>query len=247
VKELRGYDYKRIKKKLTTRFSHVDAPSSARRKLLYARQKEDESMVDFADRIETLVKTGHPKANRQTTNEIETETFLKSCKNKEAARIVMDKEPKNIEKAVKEMKKAIDNHRALFGTRSPHMSRQVTFSGMKNVDTDDYQVRSMTVNGRQGGGSRNGTPERSVSPAATQADIAKLTSSMNLMFTKLSDVGRRRQTPSPQRLLKMQCFSCREYGHLAKDCPNRSSLAKGKEGDREKEMPSPAKQTPLNN
>jgi hypothetical protein len=91
--------------------------------------------------------------------------------------------------------------------------------------------------------SNNGGSNRIRSPPATQADIHKLTSTMTQVFTKISDVGRHRRSPSPspQRLLKMQCYSCRDYGHLARDCTQRSPVTRRTEGDKQRCTQSPRK------
>jgi hypothetical protein len=249
AKELKGSDFKRFKRKLHTRYSHEEEPSSARRKLQYTRQKEDEPLVDFCDRVEKLVRAGHPKANRQTIREMEVEAFLKNCKDKEAAKIVMDKEPKSIAKAVKEMKKTINNRRALFGTRSPHTARQVTFSPKVRSDSDqEYEVRTMkmgdSISDRSSSGSTGNYTITSELSKITDMLPAQIEQAISKAFERRE---RRTPSPSPERLQKMKCFKCREYGHMARDCPKKSPQNGGQERSR---MPSPVQTTqrtpPLN-
>lgn len=55
------------------------------------------------------------------------EAFLRRCKDKEAAHLAMEKKPKSIYKALKYVKAAVNNHKALFGSRANYHTRRVSF------------------------------------------------------------------------------------------------------------------------
>ena len=73
---------------------------------------------------------GFDKGNPEVVDQIATEAFLRGCRNKEAARSVLEKDPSSITQAVKMVKTYIANQRAIFGVRTSHSyaHRQVSFS-----------------------------------------------------------------------------------------------------------------------
>jgi hypothetical protein len=62
---------------------------------LTARQKEEESIEDFVQRVYFLTLDSHPEAHQCMTDEIAVEVFLHGSKDKHAAEITMEKEPRN--------------------------------------------------------------------------------------------------------------------------------------------------------
>ena len=169
AKDLKTRDFKKIKTKLGKRFSDKDAPSSARRRLQYVQQKED-SLAEYAQDIQTLVKVAYPKANKRTKRELAVEAFLKGCKDKEAASRAMEKNPKSVPKAVSKVKEAVNNRRALYGSKSTYSSaRQVTFELPRQLDESDtelFEVRAVKSVGASKGGnsSSKGYKDREDSP-----------------------------------------------------------------------------------
>jgi hypothetical protein len=54
----------------------------------------------------------------KVVDQIATEAFLRGCREKEAARSVLEKDPSSITQAVKMVKTYIANQRAIFGVRT---------------------------------------------------------------------------------------------------------------------------------
>lgn len=70
------------------------------------------------------------------------ETFLRGCRDKEAAMKAMDREPTTLQKAVRYVKTAIANHRALYGSRgtsgaTAYSQRQVSIPSREGSPTHD--------------------------------------------------------------------------------------------------------------
>lgn len=123
-----GDDYKALRKAMKQRFSKKDEPVSARRQLQYVRQQEGEALEEFAERVHFIVMDGYDKCENSVIDQIGTEAFLRGCKDKESARHVIERNPVSINKALKLIKSAIANQKAIYGTRSPTFAhRQVTF------------------------------------------------------------------------------------------------------------------------
>ena len=144
-----GSDYKKLKREMKHCFSNKDAPVSVRHKLQFVKQREDESVEQFSQRMHFLALDGYPAAERKTVQQMATEAFLRGCREKEAARAAMEKNPKDIYKALKFVKASVANQRAIFGSRyGSYTQRQVTFSDQHDSDyggsQSSYSQRQVT-------------------------------------------------------------------------------------------------------
>lgn len=135
-------DYKDLKRHLKQRFSRKEVPILARRQLPFTKQLENENVEEFAQRVYFLVLDGYESCEGNMIEEIATETFLLGCRDKEAAMMAMDREPTTMQKAVKYVKNAIANYRALYGTRgasgaTAFFQRQVSIPSREGSPTRD--------------------------------------------------------------------------------------------------------------
>lgn len=117
-------------------------PILARRQLPFTKQLENENVEEFAQRVYFLALDGYESCEENMIEEIATETFLRGCRDKEATMMTMDKEPTTLQKAVKYVKTAIANHRALYGTRgasgaTAYFQRQVSIPSREGSPTHD--------------------------------------------------------------------------------------------------------------
>jgi hypothetical protein len=226
ARQSKGKSYSKIKKKMKKRFSKKDEPSTAWRKLQYVQQK-DESLEEFAQDMQDLVDIAYTKANSRTKKELGTEAFLKGCKDKDAASKAMEKNPKSIPQALVHVKQAISNRRALYGSKSPYSAaKQVTFEQGESSE-EGYGVRTVRSNGASRG-ILKGDSGTSPPPSRTSnSEVTQLLAAVNELVKKVGFQGSKGSlSPSPQRLQYMQCYECRELGHMAKDCPKRSPRKK---------------------
>jgi hypothetical protein len=87
-------------------------------------------MFSFLQSTEYFYGAGwFDKGKPEVVDQIATEAFLRGCRDKEAARSVLEKDPSSITQAVKMVKTYIANQRAIFGVRTSHSyaHRQVSF------------------------------------------------------------------------------------------------------------------------
>lgn len=144
VRELTRCNYQDLLKKMSRRFSTKEAPISARRQLQFVRQKEEETFEEFSQRVHFLAMEGLPKANDSTVDQMAVEAFLRGCKDKEAAHLAMEMNPKSIYKALKYVKSAVNNRKALFGSRANYHTRRVSFQDeYVGPTTDEASIRTL--------------------------------------------------------------------------------------------------------
>ena len=125
--------YKSLLKDLEKRFDLAAAPTVLRRQLTGTKQEETETIETFADRVYTLVSDGYPKASDKTIQTLATEVFLSGCKDKTAALLASEKNPKTISKALAYVKSSSTNTK-MVGTRQFHV-RQVSFPPSHTEET----------------------------------------------------------------------------------------------------------------
>jgi hypothetical protein len=89
-------EYNVLRADLRRRFSTKEAPVSARRQLQFLRQQESEQLEEFSQRIYFMAPDGFDKGNPEVVDQISTEAFLRGCRDKEAARSVLEKDPSSI-------------------------------------------------------------------------------------------------------------------------------------------------------
>jgi competence ComEA-like helix-hairpin-helix protein len=218
-----GHDFKKLKKALKHRFSCKDAPMAARRQLQFIKQKEEESLEQFSQRTYFLTLDGYSTAGDKTIQQLSIETFLRGCRDKEAAKAAMEKEPRTLHKALKYVKASAANQKAIFGSRSSvYHQRQAAVSESGEEDEPEYDVRTSVQDSK---------PASSGNATSHMSDINKITSSVlnSLVEGYLRDRRRNRsRSPTPtggQRsnsLERITCFSCRQKGHFERNCPEKS-------------------------
>jgi hypothetical protein len=228
--ELKTHSYHSLKVKMTRRFSEKEDPIVARRELIYIQQKDDETLAEYSGRVHLKVIRGHPQANQDTVEQMAVESFLKGCKNKEAAASAMDKNPKSVYAAVKKVKAAINNRKALYGTKASFSSKKVSFADIEedtNISSaDDLRIRQVRPIGKSATNTEQSNP----------ADFAKLAQVMEKHMQAMEKVSRRLEdletkqersrspAPSPVRSAQKtdQCYKCKQYGHFRRDCQDKS-------------------------
>ena len=225
-------DFKVLKAKLTRRFGVKDAPITVRRTLQFLKQGDSETLEEFSQRIQFNVMDGFPGAKEETIEQLSVEHFLKGCIDKRAASVAMDKNPKYLHRAVKAVKDAVNNRKAIYGKSTTQSLRKVTFADTEGHHTDEgysyeqgmYEVKSANVASSP---AASKSTEQNSSPHALVKDMKEMKERMegleSMMKTMMKRFQSRSATPSPQRSPQRPessiCYSCKKKGHFQKDCP----------------------------
>ncbi len=237
-------EYDELREALAQRFMNKDTASVARKQLHTIRQREDESLEEFSQRVHFLAMDGHPEAGESTQQQIAVESFLIGCKEKRAAEVVMEREPKTIYEAQIMVKTNVNNHKALFGTRA-NTQRQVAFA----KDSGEYSREVRNV---------QSAPQPAETPAKAddtlqglqadvramkqthETDMKEMKAALNTITTLVKhQAGRPAWTspqssgtppPSPGRRSpgsprgRLECYHCHEPGHFRYECPKLKAL-----------------------
>ncbi|CAG2243160.1 unnamed protein product [Mytilus edulis] len=144
--------YDDLRKYMKRRFSKKEEASAARRQLQYIRQLDGETIEEYAERVHFLTMDGYYRSNNDIIDQIGTEAFLRGCQEKEAARIVIEKNPRTINESLKWIKSSLANQKAIYGARKSYSQlytqRQVTFSDVGNSDHSPQRPSALQYNQR---------------------------------------------------------------------------------------------------
>ncbi|CAG2249837.1 unnamed protein product [Mytilus edulis] len=183
--------YDDLRKYMKRRFSKKEEASAARRQLQYIRQLDGETVEEYAERVHFLTMDGYYRSNNDIIDQLGTEAFLRGCQEKEAARIVIEKNPRTINEALKWIKSSLANQKAIYGARKSYSGRpqsysqrQVTFSDINDSDHSPQRPTAL----------QHGQVIEKVDNSL-QTDIKDLVS----LVGKLLKDGRSNQSSSPER------------------------------------------------
>jgi len=210
-----------------------DLPHSIRRQLQEVKQNVDESIEEYAERVQELATDGYIDATEDIIELMAVHAFLKGCYDKKAALSAMDKNPNRIDQALQYVKSSIHNQRILLGYKKPAEVRKVQFDDQvcEAYDSDSDTGNTVRIlnkkpfksNWQQTMEGRMEKTEKDVS--GIKDNVAKI---LNILSSKQIEKMRSR-SPSPNRnrspTREVTCYACNEKGHYMNQCPNRKILS----------------------
>ena len=131
-------NYDEVVRRCSERFGKKEDEITTRRQLAAIKQYVDESVDQFAERIERLVRQAFPTATEDIANAMAVDAFIKGCSNKRAALMVADQDPqpRNINEAVRKIKAHISNQAAILGESANKIRR---YSADKQNRSPSYE------------------------------------------------------------------------------------------------------------
>ncbi|CAC5400387.1 unnamed protein product [Mytilus coruscus] len=193
--------------------------------IVVVRQFVDESIEEFAERIQELATDGYLNTPENVVDTIAVDAFLKGCIDKKAALFAMEKDPNTMDQALRYVKSSIHNQKILLGYRKPEIKRVQLYDDSEclvrqvktgnNPNMQDLQKKYETME------TRMATTEQHI--WTIKSDIKTISNSIS---PKATADGQRSPSPrglSPNRDVRdVQCNTCREMGHYSTQCPKKS-------------------------
>ncbi|VDI25391.1 Hypothetical predicted protein [Mytilus galloprovincialis] len=204
---------------MNDRFGWKDLPHILRRQLQEAKQGSDESLEEFADKVQELATDGYPESPDYFIQIVAVDAFLKGCAEKQAALVAMDKNPSSLDEATQYMKSAITNQRLIMGSRKTTDIKRVTFEDPAELKDSDAVIRAIYREKPQLESSK-----MDIRVKKNEDDIQEMKKSLSQILNILkgkdersrSPIAFRKSSPAPspdrKRLENSTCFAC---GNLA--------------------------------
>lgn len=224
-------DFKLLCHKFKERFDKSEQPHIMRRQLQKTKQEVDETLEEFAERIEELSMEAYPDFPDFWRSTVTIDVFLRGCKEKRAALVTLDKDPETLDKAVQYMLNAITNQKLLLGQKKDIRRATLEDEVLPNIENTNIRIVQKTV------------PSLETRITALENDNKETKRLLKeiLERMKATEVEResrsrswsarqrsiqRSRSNSAERESQSICIKCGEEGHFARNCfhrQNRSS------------------------
>ena len=251
--------YRPLCDRLKLRFAPVEPLAVLRKRLQDAKQGLEESLPEFASRVQQIALDAHPNLALDAIELMAVDAFLSGCKEKLAALNSLNRDPQTMEQALTQVMAAVANQHAVFGPTPVSKLRQVI--RFEEPSESSYEVRAVQTLSERSAvperkqqsrvetlSERSAVPEKKLEKdvALLRADVSTLCVEMREMIAALRGAlpqgepspqrGRqfRSRSPSPLPRESNLCFNCNAAGHYSRDCPLRDA------GRQRPRSPSPA-------
>ena len=194
-------DFTALCKAMESRFGRTEHGPIIRAKLQASTQLVNESLDEFADRVQRMATDGYSGMEERWVQLMAVDVLLKGCLDKRAALQAMDKEPSTISEVVQLLKRA-STYEQVLGLGPKHV-RQVSHVEHPLSDEDSPNVRKVTTSQVMSGAD----------------DTTGVLQALEKMSGQLSTLLERGPASQVSRRPPLRCYSCNELGHFARNCP----------------------------
>ena len=189
--DLEKCSFRRIMKRLETRFGVKELTETSKAKFRQAFQKQDESLEDWADRVMTLATPAFVDLPEDHLKKEAIARFCQGCTDKEAAKHACFEQPETMEEALNLVK----HHQ--------YISQAVDGKKAKR----EYEA---SVNAVQ-------SPSEARVEQLIRSALRDFAAKLQESSTSLSSSSETEEKAKKKKS-SSQCFFCKKFGHFKKDC-----------------------------
>ena len=217
-------DFNTLMGHLRRRFRSLERPDILRRQLPDVRQRVDENLEDFADRIREMASSAYRSYGcMNTVDDAGIEAFLRGLRDRNVSILAANRGPFVTIQAALDAAQHTEANQKTLG-RGSATGRHVSFtSDVTSEPVDVWQVYSPKKKVISPSPRLTTTnSQRSVSHAMVQTSLSA-SDIMPSRPTSSPSSSPRRRRPSPHD----RCFHCNELGHFRSNCPSLDRSPKG--------------------
>ena len=218
--------------KLEKRFGGVPLPDTAQVQLANSKQKPEESIEDWADRVMQLSVRAFPDLPEEYMYQQAVKRICHGCIDKAAGQYVVNLNLDSVEMVVDKIKSFQFNHQSIYD-KNPEKKevREVYVYSSSSDSSDDedksyVKVRQAKWSKPQGDRGRN---DKQLGELTQQ--VCDMKDSMKSLLRHLENLQSRSagnpstsparsRSPSPNH---GRCFHCDGFGHFARECPKKKA------------------------
>ena len=189
--DLEKYSFRKIMKKLETRFGVKELTETSKAKFRQAFQKQDESLEDWADRVMTLATPAFVDLPEDHLKKEAIARFCQGCTDKEAAKHACFEQPETMEEALNLVKHHQYISQAVDGKKT---KREYEASVNAVQSPSEARIEQLIASALKGFAAKLQESSTSLSSSSETEEKAKKKKSSS------------------------QCFFCKKFGHFKKDC-----------------------------
>ena len=189
--DLEKYSFRKIMKKLETRFGVKELTETSKAKFRQAFQKQDESLEDWADRVMTLATPPFLDLPEDHLKREAIARFCQGCTDKEAAKHACFEQPETMEEALNLVK----HHQ--------YISQAVDGKKAKR----EYEASVKAVQ----------SPSEARVEQLIRSALKDFAAKLQESSTSLSSSSETEEKAKKKKS-SSQCFFCKKFGHFKKDC-----------------------------
>ena len=189
--DLEKYCFRKIMKKLETRFGVKELTETSKAKFRQAFQKQEVSLEDWADRVMTLATPAFVDLPEDHLKKEAIARFCRGCTDKEAAKHACFEQPETMEEVLNSVK----HHQ--------YISQAVDGKKVKR----EYEA---SVNAVQ-------SPSEARVEQLIRSALRDVAAKLQESSTSLSSSSETEEKAKKKRS-SSQCFICKKFGHFKKDC-----------------------------
>lgn len=202
--------YTRLSNRLRDRFAGTERAEVIRSGLHDVKQRVDEAVDEYADRIQSQVALAYPGQNQGFIDMTAKDAFIRGVRDRNAALEASKTNPQTVREALTSMKQYSGLLKAILGKASLPAARQVSF--MDDLTT----VRHTST--RPPTPPRNQMESKSVQVGPTSAN-ERYRFPTNFNQTRSPPRSPSRSPGRRNKPLHDRCYNCDQTGHFRADCP----------------------------
>lgn len=208
--------------KFERRFDIKELPESLMSSFLSSKQRQDENLMEWADRVITLASRAYCELPEEKMYKLAIGRFCQGLLDKEAGQFVANNRPTSMDDAVDRVRSFQHNAQVIFGKR-----KEIRM--IKNAsEQDPFRIQAVSkpntvCSNTKESNDKIESLELNLGKLETKVD--KLTACIERLTAMQSHITTRSRSPSPLR--RNTCYNCGEEGHFKSACPkNKSSTSK---------------------
>ena len=215
-------NYRDFIRRMELRFSHKEDPATVRMQFSNLRQRADESLEDWSERVMTLAYQAFSGLGAAFVEQEMVTRFCSGLHDKDAAQFVMNSTPTSLDDALRRVRRYRENAISIYGN-----TRKVR-AVAKETSKSNYGQRSRSSSPALQNKAKLPQPKMESGKSDTSKEntmeemMRRLIQHQQEILSQIKPRGAKR-SPSPSPRRPSGCYVCHAQDHFANECPKKGS------------------------